>query len=40
MILTIPEHDAEKAAWPHCDSREIKERRRSAFSAVSSKKSF
>jgi putative FmdB family regulatory protein len=38
MILTIPEHDAEKPTCPHCGSHEI-EQRWSAFSAVTSKKS-
>jgi putative FmdB family regulatory protein len=35
---TIAEHDTEKAACPHCGSREV-EQRWSAFSAITSKKS-
>ena len=37
-ILTIAEHEAEKAACSHCGSHEV-EQRWSAFSAVTSKKS-
>ena len=37
-ILTIAEHDAEKTTCPHCGSRKV-EQRRSAFSAVTLKKS-
>ena len=36
--LTIAEHEAEKAACPHCGSHEV-EQCWSAFSAVTSKKS-
>jgi Zn finger protein HypA/HybF involved in hydrogenase expression len=38
QLLTMAEHDAEKAACPHCGSHEV-EQRWSAFSAVTSKKS-